>query len=153
MQQAFGLGRSLLSACLFWQLSGAAAWAQHASPLDELFYPGASQQRLTYSQGQTVHAQISPHTVQTVLLHYLKLSRQTPWQLTFPSGLEAQAWLAGLAKNPSEEPVFMLSLYNTKSDINFNLTIGGLPNTSPTRARSIITLYSTRRPFGGRQGG
>lgn len=124
------------------------AQAQQRTALDELFYPHAQQEQMVYSSEQKVYVQFSDASVAQILSFYLRLSRQPDWQLIFPSEIEARAWLAGLGKS-GEPPVFMLNLYHLKSKVNYNLTIGAYPGTRELAAQSIITLYSTRHPFGG----
>ena len=82
-----------------------------------------------------------------VLLHYLQVSRQAPWKLTFPSQSEAITWLNALQKS-KQSKVFMLNLYNLKSKVNYSLTIGELQKTSGLTARSIITIYRMQDSFG-----
>lgn len=122
-------------------------WAQHKTELDELFLPKTQQQELTYKNGQKVHVLLSTQEVEPVLLHYLKLSRQASWRLTFPSQAEAVTWLNALKKS-KQSKVFMLNLYNLKSKVNYSLTIGELQKTSDLTARSIITIYRMQDSFG-----
>lgn len=125
--------------------------AQQRESLDLLFYPRATQQKvLSYGEQKRVYVQYSEDSVQEVLLHYLALTQQPQWRLDFPTGEAARAWIAAL--DAEQEPVFMLSLYNLKSKLNFNLTLGPVSSTSSQRLRSIITLYSTGRPFGRQRG-
>lgn len=126
--------------------------AQYRTPLDDLLYPGAVSHDWGESGSEPVHLLFSKAQTEQVLLYYLAVSRQADWRLTYPSEWEARAWLDGLEKT-RKSPVFMLNLYHLKSKVNYNLTIGPVSGTSPVSARSIITIYSTRRPFDGRQGG
>lgn len=143
----------VLTICSLLLLSSVSALGQQRPLAEDLLYPGAEQQQLLYPKGQTVYAQRVPLPVQQVLLYYLKISRQPAWRLTFPNDAEAEAWLHALQRNPSQTPVFLLNLYHPKSDVNVHLTIGAIPGTSPSEGQSIITLYSTKHPLGGRQGG
>lgn len=140
-----------LSCVLILLLSGQ-AFAQYRTALDALFYPEAQQQVLTYAPENKVHIQFTRDSVEQVLLFYLKLSSRPDWQLIFPSEMEAKAWLQGLKKSGGS-PVFMLDLYNSKSKVNYNLTIGAYSGTRQAKAQSIITIYSTRRSISERQGG
>lgn len=127
-----------------------AGLAQQREALDALFYPQAATRAITYPKQQQVYVQLSESELKTVLLHYLKLGKSADWQMRFPTGLEAEIWLKSLDKR--ESPVFMLSLYNLKSKINFNLTLGAIEKTSVSKARSIITIYKMRHSFGRRGG-
>jgi hypothetical protein len=141
----------LLALC--WLTLTPGSLAQQRPVSERLLYPAAPVRQLHYSGGQTVYAQYLELPVEQVLLHYLRKAREPGWRLTFPDALEAEAWLRALQQRPQEPPVFVLNLYHPKTDVNVHLTIGGLPGTSPSRGRSIITLYSTKHPLGGRQGG
>lgn len=138
---------------LFWLVLAPGALAQQRSPAEGLLYPAAPVRQLQYSGGQTVYAQYVQLPVEQVLLHFLRQAREPAWQLTFPDALEAEAWLRALQQTPQKPPVFILNLYHPKTDVNVHLTIGGAPGTSPSQPRSIITVYSTKHPLGGRQGG
>lgn len=118
-----------------------------AEPLDQLTLPQSLQKRLVYQQGKAVWVLLNPRPVEQVLLEYLRISRQPDWKLTFPSADEAASWIEALKKS-RESKVFMLNLYHLKTKVNYVLTLGALSDTRLKSARSIITIYSTDRPFG-----
>ena len=136
-----------LCASLFWP---GICFGQQREAIDDLFYPQAKARSMRYAEQQIVYVQLSEADLKTVLLHYLKIGQAADWELIFPTALEAEVWLKSLGKH--ESPVFMLSLYNLKSKVNFSLTLGGVEKTSASQARSIITIYKMRHSFGRRGG-
>ncbi len=138
---------AMTSICLLWP---AASLAQQREALDDLLYPQAKTRTIAYPQQQQVYVQLSESELKTVLLHYLKLGQAADWKIVFPTALEAEVWLQSLDRRKA--PVFMLSLYNLKSKVNFNLTLGTVEKTSASKARSIITIYKMRHSFGRRGG-
>lgn len=126
------------------------ASAQYRTAVDDLRLQAVRSQHLQVSGKESVEVRFSTLSVESALLHYLKLTQGQEWELTFPTGLEAEAWLKALENTPDK--VFMLNLYHKQSKVNYSLTIGKLSLASHPQARSIITIYKMRRPFGRRGG-
>lgn len=125
-------------------------WCQPAlgqTFLDGLAYPKAQVKTLQVTPQQKVYTQIIPRPFYQTLPYYIRLSQQDDWRLVFPKAKEMQAWIAALEKS-KEPPVFMLNLYNNKSKVNYNLTLGALSHTSHPQPATIITIYKMSAPFG-----
>ena len=113
--------------------------------LEPFLLPNTPFKTLRSGSRHEVCIQLSPLPPEQIVQHFLKLSQQPGWQLTFPTALEAERWLQALQKS-AEPPVLMLGL--SRGSLNTLITIGVVKTTREARKKTIITLDLAPTAFG-----